>query len=382
VRKPPIYFSLLLLLCFVCGRSFAQPPTRPASVADTLKTVEVAPDNRVTFRFFAPKASSVTVSGDFLMGAPPAVLTKSDDGVWSFTTNPLPPDSYTYNFNMDGVMVLDIRNPTFKENPNSLFNFFTMPGTETDFIALKNVPHGRVESVIYHSASLNMERRVHVYLPPHFETIKGKIPVLYLLHGVGDNDISWTSAGQVNLVLDNLYAEGKVKNMIVVMPAGHVPGLPGRPMQFSTGPDADPFSKDFLDDLMPFIAKTYPVSMKRDDTAIAGFSMGGVQTLNLALGHPELFGYVVAMSTGYFPNNIQSIEDKYGAVFQNAAQHPFKRFLIGKGAQDAFLAPNSQATMKLLDKYRIHYEYSELNGAHSFVFSRRYLAYAFPLLFR
>src|SRR5664279_5355632 len=81
-----------------------------------------------------------------------------------------------------------------------------MPGTDTDFMALKDVPHGRVEKVIYHSTTLNTERRMHVYLPPDFGNIKGKLPVLYLLHGGGDNDISWTSAGQVNLILDNLYA--------------------------------------------------------------------------------------------------------------------------------------------------------------------------------
>jgi enterochelin esterase-like enzyme len=138
--------------------------------------------------------------------------------------------------------------------------------------------------VIYHSTTLNTERRMHVYLPPNFWNIKGKLPVLYLLHGGGDNDISWTSAGQVNLILDNLYAEGKLKNMIVVMPTGHIPG-PSRGMMslMAVGPDNDPFAQDFLRDLVPFVQKTYPVSTRREDTDIAGFSMGVVQTLNLAI---------------------------------------------------------------------------------------------------
>jgi len=185
----------------------------------------------VTFRILAPEATTVTLNGDFLLGAPPVKLSKGADGTWTYTSEPLTPDSYTYNFTVDGVMVLDTRNQNFKDTPNSLFNFFDMSAPSTDFISLLNVPHGRVEAVIYHSASLNMERRAHVYLPPNFGTIQAKLPVLYLLHGAGDNDISWTSAGKINLILDNLYAAGKLKNMIVVMPSGQVPGVPRRMMQ-------------------------------------------------------------------------------------------------------------------------------------------------------
>jgi enterochelin esterase-like enzyme len=377
--------SLILLLLGGFGRTYssAQIPNRPTNVSDTLQTVVVAADNRVTFKIYAPKASSVTVSGDFLMGAPPASLSKSEDGVWSFTSNPIPPDSYTYNFSVDGVTVLDTRNPNFKENPNALFNFFDIPGPETEFMALRNVPHGRVEKVIYHSNSLNVERRMHVYLPPNFENLKGKLPVLYLLHGGGDNDISWTSAGKVNLILDNLYAAGKLKDMIVVMPSGHVPVQDrGMVSLFAVGADNDPFAKDFLNDLMPFVEKTYPVSTKREDRAIAGFSMGGVQTLNLALWHPEKFAYVFPMSTGYFPAGIKELDEKDTAVLKNVASHPFKEFIIGRGKDDGLTGPNNQATIRLLDKYGIHYQYKQMDGAHSFVFSRRFLAYVFPLMFR
>ena len=109
------------------------------------------------------------------------------------------------------MMVLDIRNQNFRDTPNSLFNFFDMADPSTDFMALKDVPHGRVEAVIYHSVSLNMERRAHVYLPPDVENIKAKLPVLYLLHGAGDNDISWTSAGKINLILDKSARHRKVE---------------------------------------------------------------------------------------------------------------------------------------------------------------------------
>jgi enterochelin esterase-like enzyme len=384
-------FASLLLALLACGSSLGQSPARTANPAqnptapnpvDNLQTVEVHPDDRVTFRFYAPKASTVTVGGDFRMGAPAALLTKDDAGIWTYTTDPLPPDSYTYNFNVDGIGVLDTRSPNFRENPNSLFNFFDMPGPETEFMALKDVPHGRVEQVIYHSTTLDAERRMHVYLPPNFEKIQGKLPVLYLLHGFSDNDISWTSAGKINLILDNLYAEGKIKNMIVVMPSGHVAWPPRGRMSFSPGLDSDPFTKDFLNDIVPFVAKTYPVLTDRDDTAIAGFSMGGAQTLNIALWHPEMFGYVYAISTGYFPDGLKELEAKDGAVMKNVAEHPFKQFVFARGKQDMLMHASSQATMEAMDKFGVHYRFVEMNGAHSFVFSRRFLASAFPELFR
>lgn len=375
----------LLLLCAAIP-ALAQIPIPPQTLSDTLQTVKIA-DNRVTLSIYAPKASSVTVGGDFLMGAPAAIMTKNDDGVWSFTSNPLPPDSYTYNFNVDGITVMDTKNSNFRENPNALFNFFEIPGPETEFMALKNVPHGRVEKVLYHSSALNMERRAHVYLPPNFETIPGKLPVLYLLHGGGDNDISWTSAGKINLILDNLYAAGKLKNMIVVMPSGHVSNsgpIPGRTVvaSMSPNPEGDPFIQDFLNDLMPFVEKTYPVSTRRKDRAIAGFSMGGVQTLNLSLWHPDKFAYVFPMSTGYFPEGIQIIEEKYTAVLKNVVAHPFQVFIIGRGKDDPLVGPNNAATLKLFDKYGVQYQYKVMDGAHSFVFARKFLASVFPLMFR
>ena len=388
-RNTAIGICLILLGLLGSYHSAAQAPKPPIynptnpqpSTAEEAPSVEVSADHRVTFRIHAPEATTVTLNGDFLLGAPPVKLTKGADGTWTYTSEPLMPDSYTYNFTVDGVMVLDTRNQNFKDTPNSLFNFFDMPDPSTDFMALRDVPHGRVEAVIYHSASLNMERRVHVYLPPNSGTIQGKLPVLYLLHGAGDNDISWTSAGKINLILDNLYAAGKLKNMIVVMPSGHVPGAPRRMMQ-PPGPDGDAFSRDFLNELVPFVQKTYPVSTRREDTAIAGFSMGGVQALNLALFHPEMFDYVFPMSTGYFPVGIKQMEQDSAAVLQNVAAHPFKQFIIGRGKDDKLVAANSTGTLQMLDDFKIPHKYIELNGIHSFVFARRFLLDVFPLVFR
>ncbi|HZL08641.1 MAG TPA: alpha/beta hydrolase-fold protein [Prolixibacteraceae bacterium] len=379
MKDPKKLISILIVMCLGWFPSAAQFPARNPSINDTLQSVRVSADHRVTFSFFAPKATEVTVGGDFTLGAPAAKLIKSENGVWSYTTNTIPPDSYTYNFSIDGINTLDGKSPNMRENPNSLFNFFDMPSPETDFMALKNVPHGRVESVIYHSNTLNAERRMHVYLPPNFENIKEKLPVLYLLHGGGDNDISWTSAGKINLVLDNLYADGKLKNMIVVMPSGHT-NAKGNSM--GAGPANDPFCQDFLNDIVPFVEKIYPVSKKREDRAISGFSMGGIQTLNLALWHPEMFGYVFPMGTGFFPQVIKEIEENQPQVLKNPAINQFKVLFIGRGVDDNLTKANNKAMLDLFDKYGIKYKFKEVTGAHSFVFGRRFLYQTFPMMFQ
>ena len=146
-------------------------------------------------------------------------------------------------------------------------------------------------------------------------------------------------------------------------------------------PEGDPFTEDFLNDLLPFVNRTYPVSTKREDTAIAGFSMGGVQALNLALFHPEMFDYVFPISTGYFPAGIAQTEQN-AADLRNVSAHPFKQLIIGHGKDDKLTAANSAATLQMLDDFKIPHQYIELDGIHSFVFARRFLLVVLPLLFR
>lgn len=254
-------------------------------------------------------------------------------------------------------------------------------GAENEYQALKEVPHGKIEKVYYKSTALEgVTRRLHVYLPPNYEQIskKQKLPVLYLLHGGGDNDASWTTAGRANLILDNLYAEGKLQPMIVVMPAGHT-HIQGFFM--GAGDQQDPFCRDFIQDIVPFVERNYPVSVKREHRAIAGLSMGGIQTINLALWNPDLFGYVFPMSTGYFPNDIKTIDEKYVSVLTNPSVNKFNRFMIAIGKDD-FANTNNKNMMELFKKHGVKFEYYETEGAHTFLFWRKHLAYFSPMLFR
>ena len=351
----------------------SSPFQRIPTPNDTLQSVRILSDGRTTFSIYAPEAKAVTVSGDFPNGFPSLVLNKDFNGVWSATTKDvLPPDVYTYDFNIDGIKVFDPKsNGQFKESNTTVSNTFEVEGKESNFLRRLHVPHGRVEKVEYYSNALKMMRRMHVYLPPNYDKIKEKLPVLYLLHGGGDNDASWSSVGRANNIMDNLYNEQKAKPMIVVMPAGHTPVKGGMPM--GAGTANDPFCQDFIQDIIPFIEKSYRVSAKREHRAIAGLSMGGIQTLNLALWNPDKFSYVNPMSTGYFPPLIKELEEKHTAILKNSSINQFKLFTITSGKGDLLVMANNKNTMQLFDKMGIKYQYRESEGSHTYLVWRRNL---------
>lgn len=354
-------------------------PARTPTPNDTLVSARVLPDNRIRFSIYAPKATEVTINGDFSTMPSPTKLVKQENGVWSVLVGPLTPNLYTYDFTVDGIKTFDPKNPQFKESLNGLSNLVDMPNPSTDYLATKNVPHGKVDIVWYPSASLGINRRMHVYTPPGYETSTAKLPVLYLLHGGGDNDASWMTVGRANFILDNLLAEGKMKPMLVVMPAGHTP-VPGFFM--GAGPAQDPFCQDFLGSVMPYVEKQYRVSARREDRAIAGLSMGGVQVLNLALWNPDKFGYVLPLSTGYFPPVIKELEEKNQSVLKNPEINRFKLFWIAMGGSNDIAYQNNKNMMALFDKYGIKYKYTEVPGGHTFLTWRDNLHAFAPLLFR
>ena len=211
-----------LIIGFVVA-AFAQPAAGP-----NLKSTEVLPDFRVVFRIYAPKASAVTLSGDFATQGRGTAgpMQKDDDGVWSLTVGPLIPDIYSYTFNVDGVRTVDPRNPMVKVGVSNLESMFFLPGPEAAYESVQPVPHGEVRAVWYESKTLGGPRRMHVYTPPGYERGNTKYPVLYLIHGGGDEDSGWSTIGNAGFILDNLIAAGKAKPMLVVMPNGSIT-LPG-----------------------------------------------------------------------------------------------------------------------------------------------------------
>ena len=262
-----------------------------------MRSPEVHPDRRVTFRIYAPKATEVTVSGEFEVGAPAHKLTKDAQGIWSVTVGPFEPEIYEYDFIVDGVQMLDPRNPAVKYNrgPAAISSLLDISGNSPRAFDVRPVPHGKVEIRYYDSKTTKQTRRVHVYTPPNYERMTSRLPVLYLLHGGDGEDSVWTAFGRAHVILDNLIADKKVPPMIVVMPNGYAYG-------WDSGVAADKqqadFQKDLVDDLIPFVQANYRASSDRKDRALAGLSRGGGQTLSIGLRHLNLFSRLGVFSAG------------------------------------------------------------------------------------
>ena len=227
---------------------------------------EVSADRHITFRILAPKAEAVRLSDSDIPGNGRGTeMKKGTDGVWEVTLGPIDPGAYRYNFNMDGVSVIDPRNSTTSESNNNVWSLVYVPGS--DFMDTKDVPHGAIAEVTYYSKALKRFRRMHIHTPPGYESDQGKYSVFYLLHGAFDCDDSWTSVGRAGFILDNLIAAKKAKPMIVVMSAGHTgPFMFGRRSGDSSRQPVDEFVQDFLNDIMPYTEKNYRVYTDQHST--------------------------------------------------------------------------------------------------------------------
>jgi enterochelin esterase family protein len=306
VSLRPLSIALLLL----SAPLFAQP--RPQAP----KSPEILPDNRVTFRFSAPGATTVALNGDWATGNP-AAMTKDDQGVWSITVGPLKSEFYNYTFVVDGIPALDGNVGRIHRFGTRYENILIVPGALGDLYEVNDVPHGTVSQVWYKSPTLKLTRRLYIYTPPSYEDSKTSYPVLYLLHGAGGDEETWTSNGRAPQIMDNLIAQGKAKPMIVVMTNGNAnqaaspdqilpppmpprlaaaPGAPGGRFS-STIENYSPFPNSVVNDVVPFIESHYRVIGNRDSRAIAGFSMGGAATLFAGFKNLDKFSWIAGFSS-------------------------------------------------------------------------------------
>lgn len=373
-----------------------EPPTA------TVVSPEVGADRRITFRIYAPKAEAVRLNGGDIQGLGQATqLTSSENGVWEITVGPVDPGAYRYTFNVDGVATVDPRNPQTSESNNSVWSMLYVAGS--DFMDTRNVPHGAIAEVHYYSTTLGAFRRMHVYTPPGYETRSDKYPVFYLLHGAGDTDDAWPSVGRAGFILDNLIADKKAKPMIVVMPAGHT-----RRSGTALGrTGTEEFVNDFLTDVVPTIEKRYRVLIDRANTAIAGLSMGGNHTLQIAFPHLDRFAYIGVYSSGLlgaFPELATGrgatptpttgttappapvlatdwVEKNKRNLDDPALKKGLKLLWFGTGEADRLL-PTTVATVDLLKKHGFAPIFKETPGGHTWINWRNYLNEFLPQLFR
>jgi enterochelin esterase-like enzyme len=360
------------------GRGERQPTPN-----DTLKSPEVLSDNRVTFRIYAPKATDVSVSGDWIAQGrgTGGKLEKDDQGVWSLTVGPLVPDLYSYGLTVDGVRTIDPKNALIKQGVASLDNMFEVPGPEAAFHANTPVPHGQIHIDWYHSSTLDAMRSMHVYTPPGYESGSAKYPVFYLLHGGGDEDSGWSTIGRAGFILDNLLAAKKAKPMIIVMPNGSMP----RPANAPPAAAAQvQFADELLKNVMPYVEKNYRVLANRESRAIAGLSMGGGQTLRVAPANLDKFAYIGVWSAGVNQQASDEFVQRNAAFFENPEKtnKQVKLFWIGVGEKDPLANAGAKHLSELLKARNIKAEFHETEGGHTWINWRHYLNDYAQLLFR
>ncbi|MBS1811151.1 MAG: esterase [Acidobacteria bacterium] len=260
---------------------------------------------RVLLRIKAPDATKVRIN---FWSGPKAEMTKQADGFWTFTTPPMVPGLHYYNFVVDGAEATDTGSQSFFGG-SKYASAVEVPEPGTTFYTMKDVPHGQVRDVWYNSKVTGTWRHAMVYLPPTYETqTKQRFPVLYLQHGGGEDETGWIRQGRANVILDNLLAEGKAKPMIIVMAYGYAKRA-GQPAPAVTGPPGNSpdraramqemfsaFEDDLTQALIPFVDKTYRTLANRENRAMAGLSMGGMQTYQITLKHLDLFSHIGGFS--------------------------------------------------------------------------------------
>ena len=377
----------------------------PAAAQPAIVSPEVSADRRITFRINAPQAQQVRVSAGDIPGlGQNGGMTRGENGVWTFTSAAVPPGAYRYNMNVDGVTVIDPRNPLTSVSNNNVWSLALVPGSE--IFDTKDVPHGAVATITYYSAALKRHRRMHVYTPPGYESNSTRYPVFYLLHGAGDSDEAWSSVGRAGIILDNLIATKKAQPMIVVMPAGHTngpePGMgaPAPALTIAPG-QPDEFTQDFTMAIRPYIEKHYRARTGRENRAIAGLSMGGSQTLNIAIPHLTDYAYVGVFSSGLLGGvggrgrgaapaaNAapaapfgEAWEKRNLAMLDNAAAKKGLKVLWFSTGKDDFLVETTRSTVELFKRHGFAAQYTETAGGHTWLNWRDYLSQFAPLLFQ
>jgi enterochelin esterase family protein len=342
---------------------------------------KIHPDRRVTFRVNAPNAQKVAVAGraadSGMNGNTPYEMNKLPDGVWEVTTGPVRPGFHYYELIVDGHKTTDPSSQTFfgwAQHTSGL----EVPDPELDFYDVKDVPHGEIRVRWYRSTTTGRDREVFIYTPPGYDKDSNtRYPVLYLQHGSGENQTSWTRQGKVNLILDNLIAAGRARPMIVVMEQGYATKAGAPP---SAGRGNDAFGDLVVRELVPMIDASYRTIADRHHRAIAGLSMGAGQAMRIGLANTDVFGSIASLSGG-----AREFDPKtsYGGVFADPKTVNSKLDLlwIGCGTEDRAYT-GAKALHEALEKAQVRHVWFEGAGSHEWQVWRKHLHDFAPRLFR
>ena len=334
-------------------------------------------DRTVVFKLHAPQADSVRLNASFLDG--PGVMTRDAEGLWSYTSQTLAPEIYSYSFAVNGANMIDPNNPDIHRSVVPGASMLLIPGNPPMFYEERNVPRGTVTYYRHHSATFGDDRGYCVYTPPDYGKAGVRYPVLYLLHGYTDSEETWRTTGRANVILDNLIAEGKALPMIVVMPYGYATPRPGDgegswdDWFARVTPRFEPY---LVKELIPLIEKEYRVKPGPANRAIAGLSMGGGQSVYCGLKNLGTFGYIGAFSS--------AVTNEFHGPLVNspeAVNKSLRLFWIGIGKDD-FLYKKNMDFIALLDSKGIRHTDHFTGGSHEWRLWREYIREFTPLLFR
>jgi enterochelin esterase-like enzyme len=343
-------------------------------------------NSRVQIRFKAPDASKVRVN---FWSGPKADLEKQADGFWTFTTPAMAPGLHYYTIIVDGAEVSDPASTAYFGG-SKWASAVEVPEAGEDYYQPKDVPHGQVRQIWYHSSVTGTWRDAFVYLPPDYDSSKARYPVLYLQHGGGEDETGWIRQGKANFILDNLIAGGHTKPMIIVMANGYasragyvVPDLTGK--QFGS-----PEFINMTQALIPFIDKTFRTISDRDHRAMAGLSMGGMQTFQVTFNHLDLFSYIGGFSGAGNPflagNNKFDTKTAYKGAMADPAAFAKRVHLLWVGVgtnEPERMKSGLESLHASLDEGKIQHVFYESPGTnHEWQTWRRDLKDFAPRLFQ
>jgi enterochelin esterase-like enzyme len=343
------------------------------------KYPQILPDNSVKFKIKAPDAKTVQID----LGRKYDLINDSE-GNWEITTDTLSEGFHYYSLLIDGVAVADPASETFY-GMSRMASGIEIPIRGENYYAIKDVPHGEIRIKKYFSPIFNQWRQFYIYVPAGYDNnINEKYPVLYIMHGGGEDERGWATQGKTDLILDNLIAAKKAKPMIVVMPDGNT----NQSGSFSSGAIESGLKileAEFKQCLIPFVEKNFRTEIGANNRALAGLSMGGLQTLYIGINNSQTFSYLGVFSSGWIQPMLDDIAQKQYDFIKNNAEkinNDLKLFWIAMGGKEDIAYNNCQTMLKKLDEMNIKYSYSEYPGGHTWPVWRNNLYKFAPLLFK
>ena len=381
VWKDGLFMFSQLIFKPVDVSTFSKYPVAGAPAPSNIPNApypQITADSRVIFNIKAPDAKKVQID----LGKKYDLI-KDTAGLWKVTTDSISEGFHYYSLLIDGVAVADPASESFY-GMGRMASGIEIPFSGGAYYALRNVPHGDIRIKRYFSRVTNSWRQFYIYTPPAYDSaVNTSYPVLYILHGGGEDERGWATQGKTDLILDNLIAAGKAKPMLVVMPDANI----GAGGFNASGIESSLklFQREMKESLIPFVEKNYRSLNNADNRAMAGLSLGGIHTLYTGINNTDMFSYLGVFSSGWIVPMMNDISDAQYSFLKNntdKVNNSIKLLWISEGAKDDIAWKNGQIMLGKLDEMKIKYTYSEYPGGHTWPVWRNNLYNFAQLLFK